>query len=240
MLIKCQGCGHENQLGNIFCRNCGEKLDIDASRPEVKDRKSDNNIFAIVKRVIMLVIFLGVIYVIYASFVPAGSADAPILSDADKATADKKLESISKRMQGKLSEGDKFALTADEATYLLNRLAPVEGNFVVVKVAGTSVLFAVTMKLADYVPVRYTVIGAPSNPEDASSDRPISLAVGATMLGQLNVMPYFGLGDLVIDKFKPVYTNEKVRGLLTELARIEVNDEGKITLVFKEKKKDKK
>ncbi len=29
MLIKCVKCGFENQLGSIFCRGCGEKIDMD-------------------------------------------------------------------------------------------------------------------------------------------------------------------------------------------------------------------
>ena len=29
MLIKCKNCGFENQMGAIFCRGCGEKIDLE-------------------------------------------------------------------------------------------------------------------------------------------------------------------------------------------------------------------
>ena len=39
MLVKCANCGHDNQLGAIFCRNCGDKLNIEEMRPELKDSR---------------------------------------------------------------------------------------------------------------------------------------------------------------------------------------------------------
>ena len=239
MLIKCQACGHENQLGNIFCRNCGEKLDIDASRPEVKDMKSGNNILGIVKRVVYLLVFLLVVYVIFAAFVPAGPADMPTLAEEQKKAVDKRLESLSKRLQGRLSEGDKFSFTADEASYALNTLVKIDCP-VIVKINYKSVVFASTLMLFNTVPIRYTVAGYPVNPEESTPDRPVSLAVCSAELGRLDLLPFFGLGDLVVDKFRPVWTNEKIKGLLSEMARIEVDDKGELVLAFKEKKKDKK
>ena len=237
MLIKCQKCGHENQLGNIFCRNCGEKLDIETSRPEVSNKKAGNNVMAIVKRVATLLVLLAVIYVIYAAFVPSGSADLPTLTDDQKTAVDKKLESMMKRAQGKLSEGDKFTFTADDACYALNKLTAVDCP-VTLRTAGQSVSFAATIKMFGQVPVRYTVVGYPANPEDPSSGS-VSLSIGSAEVGQLNVLPLFGLGDLVVEKFKPVYAHEKVKGLLSEMAKIEVDENSAIILLFKEKKKRK-
>ncbi len=34
MMIKCAKCGFENQLGSIFCRGCGEKIDTSALDPQ--------------------------------------------------------------------------------------------------------------------------------------------------------------------------------------------------------------
>ena len=36
MEIKCTKCGHPNQLGAIFCRGCGEKLELENLQPDVK------------------------------------------------------------------------------------------------------------------------------------------------------------------------------------------------------------
>ena len=30
-MIICQKCGHENPLGTLYCRNCGEKISMTAS-----------------------------------------------------------------------------------------------------------------------------------------------------------------------------------------------------------------
>ena len=39
MLIKCTKCGYENELGAIFCRGCGEKIDTSALDPRANGGK---------------------------------------------------------------------------------------------------------------------------------------------------------------------------------------------------------
>lgn len=43
MLLKCKQCGYENQIGSIFCRGCGAKIDNSALDPDSPDA---NNIKA--------------------------------------------------------------------------------------------------------------------------------------------------------------------------------------------------
>ncbi len=38
MMIKCSKCGYENQLGSIFCRGCGEKIDTSALDPQANGK----------------------------------------------------------------------------------------------------------------------------------------------------------------------------------------------------------
>lgn len=41
MLIKCTKCGYENELGAIFCRGCGEKIDTSALDPRANGQLPD-------------------------------------------------------------------------------------------------------------------------------------------------------------------------------------------------------
>jgi hypothetical protein len=74
MMIRCQKCGFENQMGSIFCRECGEKLDMDAIDPNKlqKDVNKEKNIKLAKKRIrsaissgialLVVAAFLGVVF----------------------------------------------------------------------------------------------------------------------------------------------------------------------------------
>ena len=70
MMIKCQKCGFENQMGSIFCRSCGEKLDMDAIDPNKlqKDVNKEKNIKRAKKRV-REAIETGVGIIVVAAFI---------------------------------------------------------------------------------------------------------------------------------------------------------------------------
>ena len=74
MMIKCQKCGFENQMGSIFCRECGEKLNMDAIDPNKlqKDVNKEKNLKRAKKRIkeaistgfaiLIVAAFLGVVF----------------------------------------------------------------------------------------------------------------------------------------------------------------------------------
>ena len=70
MMIKCQKCGFENQMGSIFCRSCGEKLDMDAIDPNKlqKDVSKEKNIKLAKKRIKSLISALVSLLFIAAFF----------------------------------------------------------------------------------------------------------------------------------------------------------------------------
>jgi len=81
-MIPCQKCGSENLLGAIFCRNCGVKLNLDDIRPNTLNQREESikrNIGGICRRIISLVVLLGLIAVLVGSFMavpmPANSLD---------------------------------------------------------------------------------------------------------------------------------------------------------------------
>ena len=69
MLMKCNECGHDNQLGAIFCRECGTKLDVEKMRPKV-EVKVERNIGGIVKNIVALVVLLSLALSVVLVFYP--------------------------------------------------------------------------------------------------------------------------------------------------------------------------
>jgi hypothetical protein len=69
-MLKCQKCNYENELGRIFCHQCGTKLDLDKikpgshSAPKIK-RKGALTTARVVSRVVNLAIVAVVIWAIY-------------------------------------------------------------------------------------------------------------------------------------------------------------------------------
>ncbi len=118
MLIKCGKCSHENQLGAIFCRECGTKLDVETIRPQVKGSASNFNVFGIVRRVVGGVILLTLIYVMGMMFYPE-SPRSGVISGDQETKVKEKYNAILNRLDGRYGE-DKYVFTPDEVTYLHN------------------------------------------------------------------------------------------------------------------------
>ena len=79
MMIKCQKCGFENQMGSIFCRECGEKLNMDAIDPNKlqKDVDKEKSIKRAKKRVksaisasISILVVVAFIYIVFPGVFP--------------------------------------------------------------------------------------------------------------------------------------------------------------------------
>ena len=81
MMIKCQKCGFENQMGSIFCRECGEKLDMDAIDPNKlqKDVDKEKNLKRAKKRIksaisggISILIVVAFVFLVFPDLFPFG------------------------------------------------------------------------------------------------------------------------------------------------------------------------
>jgi hypothetical protein len=67
----CPKCQSDNQLGAIFCRSCGEKLDIDDLKPaDLLEGKAAKNVGKIVRNFIGLVVLLFVGGILAGVFLP--------------------------------------------------------------------------------------------------------------------------------------------------------------------------
>lgn len=72
MLIKCKNCGFENQMGAIFCRGCGEKIDLESMDPDTvakSNEKKGAKILKAIRKTLSVIILLGLIGAIASVFV---------------------------------------------------------------------------------------------------------------------------------------------------------------------------
>lgn len=118
MLIKCKECGHDNQLGSMFCRECGKKLDVENIRPDTEQKVASGNIFSIIRKVIGGIILLALIYIMAAMFIPESPTNQ-VLTEDQQAKATEKYKALVGRIDGRYGE-DKYFFTPDEVTYLFN------------------------------------------------------------------------------------------------------------------------
>jgi len=118
MLIKCNECGHDNQLGAIFCRECGAKLDVESIRPTISNKAASGNIFGIIRRIVVGIILLGLLYVLGAMFFPESPTNT-VLTDDQQTQATEKMNTLLQTIKGSYGEKN-YVFTPDEVTYLYN------------------------------------------------------------------------------------------------------------------------
>ncbi|RMD74236.1 MAG: zinc ribbon domain-containing protein [Lentisphaerae bacterium] len=92
-MIPCPKCGAQNQIGAIFCRGCGEKLNLEELKPEKvkaaakKQVGSNFNVFALIKNLIMLGILLGLLGVLAGLFLTPSMPSVDVTDKARRSAA---------------------------------------------------------------------------------------------------------------------------------------------------------
>ncbi|MCF6175054.1 MAG: hypothetical protein L3J71_04765 [Victivallaceae bacterium] len=116
--VVCTKCRCSNQFGTIFCRNCGKKLpELDMNHP---DRKIQNGMKDIFKRLMKLILVLAILALIGAIVLPIGFKADPDLWKNELKTANKTYELMAKR----IADGDgfnNFVMTPSEAGYIATK-----------------------------------------------------------------------------------------------------------------------
>jgi hypothetical protein len=244
--MKCKICNHENQLGSIFCRGCGGKLDVEAVQPKVVQSESSFNWMGIIKKLIGFIIFFGIVAVILMLFYPDNLDNYSSLSGENAVKAAKeKLASI----QEKADQGfgnDSYTLSAPEATYLYNQVliatpaapdkpasaaaapAPAEAisydfEKIVFDVDPIGfVRIIIKTKLFDKVPVTFEIKGTIVNAQTKEAGKPsISFEPIEYKMGH---MPVKFVESMVLDKFMSALSGKKIEQILKAISKIEVND----------------
>lgn len=63
-MVKCQKCGSDNRLGQLFCRECGAKLDLSKLTPQEVARNNRPDRGSLIGRLIRLSVTLGLVAVL--------------------------------------------------------------------------------------------------------------------------------------------------------------------------------
>ena len=128
-MIQCPKCSADNQIGAIFCRGCGEKLDLDEIKPEsvqeaarAHEGKPQTNWFKLIKNIVMLIILLLTVGVLLSLFMvpPGGVPDAEVTDETLKSVQgkldsyDARKRSLTLTMEELNAAVKIFMLTTDE------------------------------------------------------------------------------------------------------------------------------
>jgi len=236
MMIKCQKCGFENQMGSIFCRECGEKLNMDAIDPnklqkdvdkEKRIKRTKKQVKSLISTLIGLIIlaaFLGVI------FYNGGlrEYEAPTVNAASvnqKYNAALKANGVTQFSYAELNEllkskvveplaaEDSFTkVTAAEVAYDAEKSQPV---------------FYLWISIKDKVPVIYTIRGnlkiGKAGEGELAQISTVSLDVDRLDIGRL---PIFYRSDIFLDGFSPVIEHEAVFNLFSRAKDVEFDENG--------------
>ena len=245
MMIKCQKCGFENQMGSIFCRECGEKLNMDAIDPNKlqKDVDKEKTIKRAKKRVksaisaaCSVLIIGGFIFaVIYRGW--EDNKDYSVVEETESeagAAAQKKFDAV---LRGNTVGKVKF--TYPELNYMFRDqvVKPLYELDSFAKIVSFEMGFNeeknlpvanIWLKIKDKVPVRYVVYGdiihTTPDPENPDADiLPIDMDVKRLDIG---LIPLFVSTQTFLNGLTPLLDNESMRNFFRRAQNVEFNAEG--------------
>lgn len=226
MGLRCPNCGTDNLLNAIFCRGCGEKLDLSKMTPEqlLEDEKQKNakpgatkgqKIFSSIFAGILIVIIVGLLCPAGGSFT-AGEAGEQAVKDfaaVQKGAAKKK----KKKKRGaenpaedkaEASSKKSFTFSSQDATSLVSKAMGLPKksenekvlpqNFSIDFREGNEMRLVLKCKVFGFLPMD-NVLKVNYKCESKGN---VTFEVIGAKIGQL---PMFGgLKNVVVEKFKPV------------------------------------
>ena len=233
MLLKCGECGHDNQLGAIFCRSCGTKLDVETIRPKMEN-KSAINLFGIIRRVVTGIIPLILVYIIGMMFYPENTSSSALAED-QQTKAKEKFKAMLGKMDGRYGENS-YVFTPDEVTFLYNtemteKTTADAGSYAIENMYFTIdsrnfIYIMMQTKLAGKLPVTFALKGR-------LADDSTQFSVMKTKMGHLG-MPKF-VNQKIIEKFTPGTDQGVMRKILENSASFKIENGDFVVTVKKDK-----
>jgi hypothetical protein len=221
--IRCQNCNGENMIGAIFCRGCGQKLNLDEIRPDsLQDKeKTGAGALAIVRRIVVVVLLVVVLGFLGLMFMPSPGANSGSVPE-DVA---KKLQDKYTAMQQDRPRVREYKFTSEEITHLANfALAlgkvPDDAGFALaperisVECLGNNRVRFVLRSRVKGMPVDSTAVGAFEVTADGIRFHLISAKVGKASL-------FSGMKPMVLKRFATQLENkpelDKIRSRIEKL-----------------------
>lgn len=239
MQIKCSKCGFENQMGAIFCRQCGEKINMNEITPESLDEnrnkagagKTVGKIVRFAVRVLIPLVILGVAAAALAPW------DLPVYTAPDETTDDfkknegkaqLKLEVCLAAKEPRFLKPVKFSM--EELNILFSRrfLKPDENKTVVwtlehivLSEENDRIRMLVFAKLFDVVPVVFRADGMPA--AGGSPEIPLTVQVDSAFIGHLPLLYCNSFVGAQIAKF--LSGNDEIKSIFGRAGSVSLDDD---------------
>ena len=234
MLLKCSECGFDNQLGAIFCRECGAKLDVETMRPEVKEHKEKINYGDLARNLLAIAVLGGIAFAIGMMFYPEKSAPADLDATAITAT-NEKFQALINTIGGEQEEAT-YVFSPDEVTYLYNNKLTnsEEGEgYSIEKMYFSVDPYDNVVLLADAklfgANVSFKLVGK-------IVDDKAELEIVSAKMGHLTI-PGFAM-DKIVNKFTPCIDEDgSIKDILAATEKLVIDEDGNFSITVKEMKK---
>ena len=215
-MIKCPKCLEENQLGAIFCRFCGEKLNLDELSPDSFNQSTEESkgkaLLIIIRNLVLLLLIVAIIGAIASVFLKPEFTIPNQLNPEETKIAMKRFKKFRKGKSGneyafnnaevdmlaklildmteeKMQKAREDMITAGKTPVLVT-----EALYINLLSSG-QIKFVLRSQLMDKVPIHSVIIGTP-----VGSPAGLSFTASQVFLGKLPI-PIPQLQDLVIKNF---------------------------------------
>jgi len=243
MMIKCQKCGFENQMGSIFCRECGEKLDMDAIDPNKlqKDvdkekliKRTKKRIKGAISAAISLIVVVGFVFVVFPDLFPFGNMRQYEESETTEASANQKYSAaINGTSVGKV----KYSYPEINRMLKSKVVDPLGEEESFAKVTGFELAYDeeknqsiayVWISIKEKVPVLYTIRGdfnfVPQAPDaEEAPEMPFDLKVKRLDIGRL---PLFVSTHTFLNGFRTLLDNDSMHNFFQRAKSVEFSEDG--------------
>ncbi|MDT8389569.1 MAG: zinc ribbon domain-containing protein [Lentisphaeria bacterium] len=130
MTVSCEKCGAKNPLGEIYCKSCGEKLNVQAIQEELQRRKDSftlddfKHYFRIVRSLLVWLALALVVVILVGLFLPVDMGKGVKLTTDERENLEKKYTRVMAECSGTAANPQKeHAFSQGELTFLANWMA---------------------------------------------------------------------------------------------------------------------
>ena len=243
MMIKCQKCGFENQMGSIFCRECGEKLNMDAIDPnklqkdvekEKRKKKKKKRIKGAISGGISILVVVAFIFLVFPDLFPFGKMRQPEEPAVNDAAANQKYNAaVTGSTVGKV----KYTYPEINRMFKIKVVDPMSEIPNFAKVTNAEFAFDeeknqpivyLWISIKEKVPVLYTIRGdlvynPPAEDADTVQSNPFTFDVKRLDIGRL---PLFISTQPFLNGFTSLMENDEVANFFARAKGVEFTAEG--------------
>lgn len=128
--LLCEKCGTKNPLGEIYCKACGEKLNVEAMQERLQQRRDSftlddfKHYFRIARSITVWLLLALVVGVLVGLFLPVSMGKSGKISVQERESLEKKYMQVMAECSGTAAKPQKeHAFSQGELTFLANWMA---------------------------------------------------------------------------------------------------------------------